>query len=295
MRILDIQHNSLDDGPGVRSVVYFKGCPLSCVWCQNPESIDRRPELQRDVAACCGCRACERACPDGVACPADEAQASADCDVCGLCAEACPAAARRVAGDERAVKAVVEELLEDAPFYRHSGGGVTLSGGEPTAQLEGAGAIAQRLHAAGVHVLLETCGHFAWGPFSERLLPHLSTVYFDLKLADPIAHQRHCGVDNARILDNLERLAREGAVEVLPRVPLIPGITEGADNLEALGAVVREAGLSRIALLPYNPLWPSKRRGLGMELPYAHDEWMSAEAVEACERAMRRSGLELAR
>jgi len=292
--LLDIKRNSLDDGPGVRSVVFFKGCPLSCVWCQNPEAIARGPQLQRDVEACAGCGACQRACPHGVARPADTVEARADCQRCGVCVEACPAAARRIAGEAKAIEQIVAELLEDEPFYRRSGGGVTLSGGEATLFCADAGAIAQALCGAGVHVLLETCGLFSWRSFSERLLPYLTTVYFDLKLADPLAHGEYCGADNGSIVQNLGRLATSG-VELLPRVPLVPGITDSADNLEALAAIITDAGLSRVALLPYNPLWLAKRRGLGMELPYAHEAWMESAAVEACERTMEQAGLELVR
>lgn len=291
--IVDLKRNALDDGPGIRSVLFFKGCPLRCVWCQNPESLRLEAEIQRDASACAGCGRCRAACPPKRARPAAEREDGADCRLCGRCVEACPANARRVAGTGRGVDDLVAALLRDEVFYRRSGGGVTFSGGEPTLFPELAGAIAQRLRARGVHVLLETCGHFPWEGVREHLLPHLSAVYFDLKLADPEQHRRHTGVDNARIHENLRRLATSGT-DLLPRVPLVPGITDAPENLRALADLLRGLGLRRAALLPYNPLWLGKRRALGLELPYAHDAWMSPADVARCARVFAEAGIAVA-
>ena len=292
--VVDIKRDSLDDGPGIRSVVFFKGCPLRCAWCHNPEAMRPRAEIQRDPEVCLRCRACEGACPQQVARPGALPEDHGDCRLCGACVEQCPAGARRMAGEALPADEVVARLVEDEPFYRRSGGGVTLSGGEPTLYPVFAGQIAAGLRQGGVHVLLETCGHFAWGPFAEHLLPHVSTVYFDLKLADADAHRRFCGKDNGLIHDNLGRLVAAGSVEVLPRVPLVPGLTSSAANLAALARIISGVGLGRVALVPYNPLWLSKRRGLGMDLPYTHAEWMDRDAVAACERTMQALGLTLA-
>lgn len=293
--LLDIKRNSLDDGPGIRSVVFFKGCPLSCVWCQNPEAIAPRAQLQRNVEACSECRACQTACPHDVARPAALAEARDRCQTCGTCVDVCPAAARRIAGRRLSVAQVLEQLLQDEPFFRRSGGGVTLSGGEPTMFVEFAGALAEKLRREGIDVLLETCGQFAWQPCALQLLPHVSTVYFDLKLAHAAAHRRHCGTDNRRIIENLERLVEFDGLEILPRVPLIPGITDSDENLAALADIIARVGLKQVALMPYNPLWLSKRRGLGLPLPYAHRDWMPASAVRQCERTMEARGLQLVR
>jgi len=291
--VLDIKRSSLDDGPGIRSVVFFKGCPLRCVWCQNPESIAPGPQLQRDAAACAACGACERACARGVARADVTDEARDECAACGDCVDECPAGARRMAGAPMNLAHVLEQLFDDAPFYRRSGGGVTLSGGEPTLHCEDAGSIAKELKDAGIHVLLETCGHFAWSRFESHLLPYLSTIYFDLKIADARAHREHCGVDNQRIHDNFRRLAACERIELLPRIPLVPSITDGQDNLVALAKLVQQAGLTRVALLPYNPLWISKRRGLGMAVPYGHHAWMTESDVRACVEIVRECGLEV--
>ena len=236
--IVDIKRNALDDGPGIRSVVFFKGCPLRCVWCQNPESLDPRPQIQREVASCGSCRACFEVCPHDQARPASEPEEQDTCDHCGACVEVCSFAARRVAGALMEVEALVEALLRDEVFYQHSGGGVTLSGGEPTMFVGYAGRVAAELRRHGVNVLLETCGHFAWQSFAQHLLPNLSAIYFDLKLIDPEEHRVQTGATNERILDNLHRLAssasREDGVELLPRVPLVPGITDGEQNLQGI-------------------------------------------------------------
>jgi len=292
--VVDVRRNSLDDGPGIRTVVFFKGCPLRCVWCQNPETLSPRPQVQREPERCVGCGACAAACPAGVARPAREPERDpeAACRRCGACVAACPAAARRIAGRRVGLDELVSSLLRDEPFYRRSGGGVTLSGGEPAANPAAVGRLAAALRARGIHVLLETSGFVAWQAFRRHLLPHLSTVYLDLKLADPAAHRAHTGRDNALILGNLERLVRAG-VEVLPRVPLVPAITDGEENLRALAARVRAAGLPRLALLPYNPLWLGKRRALGLPLPYARAEWRPAAAVAHAREVVRAAGVEV--
>ena len=293
--IVDIKRSSLDDGPGIRSVVFFKGCPLRCDWCQNPETMRPRAEIQRLPGSCVACGSCVAACPTGRARPATEAEpAELACRLCLACVDACPSASRRVAGRDVPVDELVALLLRDAPFYRRSGGGVTLSGGEPALASAHSGRVARELRARDVHVLLETCGHFDWDRFSQHLLPHLNTIWFDLKLADPARHQRATGRSNTLIHDNLRRLIALGTVELLPRIPLVPGLTDDTDNLASLATFVRELGLRRIALLPYNPLWVPKRRALGLPLDYAHEAWMSADEIARCRDIVTDAGLELA-
>jgi pyruvate formate lyase activating enzyme len=292
--VVDVKRGSLDDGPGMRSVVFLKGCPLRCVWCQNPETVRPRAEIERLPGSCIGCRSCETACPAGRARPAAETESARDCRVCRACVDACPSAARRVSGEAMTAAALVARLLRDAPFYRRSGGGVTLSGGEPALYPEWLGEVARSLRERGVHVLLETCGHFEWARFAEHLLPHVSTIFFDLKLADPARHARFTGRTNERIHENLRRLVAGRAADVLPRVPLVPGITDDEENLRALAALVRALGLRRMALLPYNPLWVPKRRALGGRLEYDRETFMSDEELARCRSVVTGAGLELA-
>lgn len=293
--LVDVKRNSLDDGPGIRSVVFFKGCPLRCVWCQNPESLRPEAEVQREAGSCIGCGDCEAACPERCARPAAEREDLSSCSVCAVCVQACPAAARRVVGREWDVTELADDLLRDAVFFRRSAGGVTLSGGEPALFPERVGALAARLRERGVHVLLETCGQFRWEPFAEHLLPHLSTIYFDLKIADPEQHRRYVGPDNARIHENLRRLVAGGFDDILPRVPLVPSLTDSEENLRAIASLVRRLGLTRVALLPYNPLWIPKRRALGLDMPYAHEAWMSEAEIARCERSFEGTGVSVLR
>ena len=184
-------------------------------------------------------------------------------------------------------------LLRDEPFYRASGGGVTFSGGEPTLARALAGPVARLLATRGVHVLLETCGDFAWESFERDLLPHLSTIYFDVKVADSEQHREHTGRANGRILENLRRLSALKAPELLPRIPLVPRITDRAENLAAIAELLTDLEHTMVALLPYNPLWIPKRESLGLDLPYSNNEWMSQDAVARCREILERAGLEV--
>lgn len=294
--VADVKRNSLDDGPGIRSVVFFKGCPLRCVWCQNPETLSTRAEIQRSVELCTRCETCRTVCPVHVARPSPDAEDRHRCQRCGRCVEACPPSARRLVGTPADVERLARLLTRDAPFYRRSGGGVTLSGGEPTLHAELAGALAARLAEADIPVLLETCGLFGWSAVQRHLLPHTTTVYFDFKLADEQRHREATGHSNRRLLANLRRLVDRGT-DLLVRVPLVPGITDDDANLQAIAGQVRELGLTRLALLAYNPLWIPKRQGLapgGDALPYRHDRWMSDEDLARCRATVESAGLEVA-
>ena len=280
--IVDVKRHSLEDGPGIRSVVFFKGCPLRCVFCQNPEARHAHAEIAFRADRCVDCGACVSACPTNVVDLNRPGRIDrSHCDVCGKCAAACPSGALTVIGRSYEVDELVELLMRDEPFYRHSGGGVTFSGGECTMFPDYLAAVALALRARRIHLAVETCGEFASAMFVERLLPLLDLVYFDVKLADPAQHHAHTGRDNRRILDNLILLVRTAPDRVQARIPLIPGITATEENLAGLAASLRECGVRRATLLPYNPLGRSMAVALGRPEPPTPDRFMTREEQTA--------------
>ena len=297
--ILEIKGNSLDDGPGIRSVVFFKGCPLDCSWCHNPESKRTVAEMSYDPAECVGCDACLDACGRGALSRDGAHFIDRDrCDMCLECVEACPSGALSRVGKPMSVQEVAAEIEKDLPFFRTSGGGATMSGGEPTMFPSFLARLVGRLEEGGVGSIVETCGYYDAGAFERELLPLLDAVYFDLKIMDDEVHRRECGVSNERILENFERLGRECArrgTELLPRVPLIPGVTATPANLRAIADFLKSCGAARVALLEYNPLWLEKSAKLGCTTRRAGEaamrSWMPREDVQECRRAM--AGLEV--
>ncbi|MHA1732719.1 MAG: glycyl-radical enzyme activating protein [Promethearchaeota archaeon] len=284
--VLEVRGNSLDDGPGIRTVVFFKGCPLDCAWCHNPESKQVGPELAYDRLECVGCHGCVGACGEGAIDPGNEFFVDRDaCNLCLACVDVCPSGALSVVGRSMTVDEIVEVVESDRVFFENSGGGVTLSGGEATLFLQFCGELARELHSRGVEVLLETCGQFDLGEFLEHVYPYLSEIYYDLKLVDPAAHRVACGVSNERILANFEALvakAKSGGVPLLARVPLVPGITTTPENLDGIAALLKALGVGRVALLEYNPTWLEKAWKVGVTPRYACGEFMTREELERC-------------
>jgi pyruvate formate lyase activating enzyme len=280
--IVDVKRHSLEDGPGIRSVVFFKGCPLRCVFCQNPEAQEAHAELAFRANRCVECGACVSACPTRAVDLTRPGRIDRSrCDACGKCAAACPSSALAAIGRTYSENELVELLMRDEPFYRYSGGGVTFSGGECTMFPDYLVAVARELRVRGIHTAVETCGEFAGAIFVERLLPQLDLIYFDLKFADPASHLAHTGRDNRRILDNLALLMRKAPDRVQVRIPLVPGITATEENLAGLVASLRESGVRRATLLSYNPLGRRMAVELGRPEPPTLARFMTKEEQTA--------------
>jgi pyruvate formate lyase activating enzyme len=259
--VFNIQRYSIHDGPGIRTTAFLKGCPLQCVWCQNPESQLRRPQIFFVREHCSGCGACAQACPQG-AIEVIEGVARTDrarCIGCGDCTEVCPNDARNLMGRTATAQGVFEELAADEIFYQRSGGGATLSGGEPLAQPEFSTGVFRLCRDAGIHTTLDTCGYASWDTM-RRVLEHVDLVLYDFKHMDPGQHQRYTGVPNELILENAKRIHHELRIPMLARVPVIPGYNDTMENLAATARfVATELGDSvGVHLLPYHRLGEAK-------------------------------------
>ncbi len=305
--ILHLQRLSTEDGPGIRTTVFFKGCPLRCAWCHNPESISPRPQVQWLESRCIGCQSCLEACPrHGLVrnSGGEIARDRAACTACGECSEACPSGAMELLGTRVEAATLAKELLKDNAYFMASAGGVTLSGGEPTLQPEFAAELSQRLRQAGVAVALDTCG-LCPPQVLERLLPWVDLVLFDLKCIDPAEHLRWTGAANPLILDNLRRVrdliaggrdtqgtptgSPSGRKALWIRTPLIPGATVNEPNLRGIGNYLArelDGSVERWELCAFNNLCREQYRRLGLTWAFAGQPLMTrAELAQAGEWA----------
>jgi len=297
--ILHLQRFSTEDGPGIRTTVFFKGCPLHCLWCQNPESISKKVQVQWLENRCIGCGTCIETCPlDCIVRTEEGISIDRDiCNGCGLCAKECPANAMELLGTKVDVNSLVIELEKDLTYFQQSGGGVTLSGGEPTMQTDFAVELFKRLKAKGVSTAVDTSG-FCSTDSLDRILPHTDIVLFDLKEFDPEKHYHFTGQHNQKIFNNLlyisDYISKYPQKILWIRTPLIPGATDTAENITALGAFIAknlEETVQRWELCAFNNLCRDKYRRLGISWNFGSTLLMSKHELQILEACAKSSGV----
>lgn len=280
--MFNIQRFSIHDGPGIRTTVFLKGCNLSCFWCHNPESIRPQKQVQFFPQKCIGCGNCFEACPVHAHIMKDEQHVydRSLCERCGKCVDLCYANALEMAGELKTVNEVLDVVERDRPFYDNSGGGMTLSGGEPLLPLSFSKALLEEGRQRGFHNAVDTAGNVSWDCF-EEVLPLVDLFLYDLKHIDADRHREATGVENQRLLQNLSRLS-ETDKEVWVRIPLIPGFNDSPEVISAMADLL--AGLpdlSRVELLPFHRLGEGKYASLGESYPAADLPAPTEEQVKA--------------
>ena len=280
--VFNIQRFSVNDGPGIRTTVFLKGCMLRCLWCHNPESHSPRPQLMLYADRCIGCGKCIAACSAGLhnfGADGVHQIERENCAGCGRCAAEC-VGALEIAGREMSVEEILTEVQKDSAFYAHSGGGMTVSGGEPLMQPEFTTALFREAKQRGLHTCIETCG-FAPTETVLALAPYVDLFLWDVKETDSARHKEFTGVPNERILANLRALNAAGAKIVL-RCPIIPGYNDREEHLRAVGALAEElTGVIRVDVEPYHPLGKSKAASLGTSYALGDMSFPAEDAVRA--------------
>ena len=286
----DIQRYSLHDGPGIRTTVFLKGCPLRCWWCHNPESWSFGPLVKITAGRCIGCGCCVSACPLELAQPGSVPD-PATCTRCGQCAEACPSLAREIVGKHLDVAAVFEVVERDRPFFVESGGGVTFSGGEPLAQPEFLLACLAEARGRGLHTAVDTSGFGPWSVL-DRVAALTDLFLYDLKSMDADAHLQATRAPLAPILENLRALDASGA-EIWLRMPLIPGFNDDEHSLHAVGRFVAGLHTRRLHVLPYHRLGSEKHQRLGQAHPMADQQSPDAASIDRAMALLAGYGLDV--
>jgi pyruvate formate lyase activating enzyme len=296
-RVFDIKRYSIHDGPGIRTTVFLKGCSLRCLWCHNPESIEVGLELMHWPGRCVRCYACIKACPKEAIAKDAAGAVVVDrkiCDLCGKCAEACLYDAMQMVGREMSVEDVLAEIERDKIFYDQSGGGVTLTGGDPFVQADFAEALLDGCRSRGIRTAVDTAGFSRIGVL-DRLASKTDLILYDLKCMDDARHKELTGVSNAPIIENLRRLAA-GRTEVWVRIPLVSGVNDDDDNIRRTIALLKSLKtIKKVGILPYHSGGLEKARRIGQESHFRKFETPSEERIAAVEAAFREAGFEVRR
>jgi len=298
--LFEIQRMSTEDGPGIRTTVFLKGCGLRCSWCHNPESISPHPQIQWIGSRCIGCKTCLEVCPNNALSFTPEG-VSIDrkaCQICGSCAEACPSTALELLGKRWFADDLIHEVMKDRTFFDKSGGGITVSGGEPTLQTKFAGAFLKALMAKGIHTALDTCGLCAEESLAA-LLPYASLVLYDIKEIDPERHKALTGSSNDDVLSNLVYTSAFIKTHIYPkdlwiRTPIIPGATAREENIRGIGRFIASNSddlVSRWELCTFNNLCRDKYIRLGLDWGFKETELLDRSLITRLADVAKNSGV----
>jgi pyruvate formate lyase activating enzyme len=260
--VFDFKHFAVHDGPGIRTTVFLKGCSLKCQWCHSPESQSTNPEIMVHPEKCIGCGSCVEVCPENAVISPGIIDAKV-CNLCGKCIEACYPGALELIGKNIQVTEILDEINKDRLLYKTSGGGVTLSGGEPAQQSKFTYKLLKALKENGYHSVLDTCGYTTWDNL-KKILKYVDLVFFDLKHMNPIKHKKFTGVSNELILSNLKQIVGLGKSTRI-RIPLIPGFNDSEEHLRCLSKFLRELPVETVDILPYHKMGVSKYDSLDRE------------------------------
>jgi pyruvate formate lyase activating enzyme len=268
--IFSIQKFSIHDGPGIRTTIFFKGCPLSCQWCHNPESQSYHKEILINQEGCSLCGQCEIHCSRGAIQRNKDGifHDESKCNACEVCMDHCVNNAREVAGKEYTVPELMREIIKDKAFYQESNGGVTLSGGECMVQIDFVQEVVQECKRQGISVAIDTCGYAPKESFL-RIVEDVDLFLYDVKLLDSNLHQQYTGRDNSLILDNLKLLSHQGAVIYL-RLPLIEGINTKDEHIQQVLDFIHDLTIDQVSLLPYHHMGKIKYKRLNLEYPFVN-------------------------
>lgn len=288
--IFHIMRFSVHDGPGIRTAVFFKGCPLACWWCHNPESQNLEPEVLYSPDRCRLCGDCAATCPHGaIERIGDRMTVTDECQLCATCVDVCGAEARSVAGRTMTVSEILAEIERDVVFFDESGGGVTFTGGEPFAQPELLEALLDACRQRRIHTTIETCGSAARDSVL-RIGGMADLILYDLKILDTARHRQYTGAPNRNILENLQALVAAGR-PVVVRIPVVPGINDGPADVRAACQYLAPLGLTRVDLLPYHRAGTEKYRRLGREYRLQHTPAPTAAAMALIAAEMEAVGI----
>jgi len=286
--VFNIQRYSIHDGPGIRTTVFLKGCPLNCWWCQNPESQLSGQEMVFWENRCIGCAACSTICPSGAIQMENKKPVTdkSKCNLCGECSRICPTQAWKMIGKKMTVEEVLKEIEKDLVFYEESGGGVTFSGGEPLGQSEFLESLLNGCRENKIHIAVDTSGHISWG-ILNKIHSKVDLFLYDLKIMDNERHKKYTGLSNEIILENLMKLSSVHH-NIIVRFPLIPGINDDYQNIKKTGEFLSSLKIAQVNLLPYHYIGIDKYKKLGKKYKLADIQPPSKEKLSEVSAILRK-------
>ena len=291
--IINIQKYSIHDGPGIRTTVFLKGCPLNCWWCHNPESQNPSPEIMFFKEKCTGYGVCLKRCPSKAIEFAEgyPVTFNSKCTLCGKCSDFCPSNARELVGKDITVKDLMKEIIKDEIFYEESNGGVTFSGGEPLMHADFLNKVLKVCKDKNIHTTIDTSGYAAFEEF-EKIIDNVDLILFDIKHMNNEKHMKYMGVSNVVILENLKKLSKRGS-NIYVRIPIIAGINDDDENIDSAIDFLSKLNIIHVDLLPYHKMGMDKYRRLNMEYKLSGLEKPTDEVINKIAEKFKKAGIKI--